>query len=179
VGADSFRITGARVVGRHGFLHIEELDLSAGTETYSRLAIRHPGAVAVVAQVDGTVLLIDQYRAPVARSLLEIPAGKLDVTGEPPEVTAGRELEEEAGYRAGRLEHIFDFYTAPGFTDEHMHLFAAYDLVPVAATPHGPEERAAEIVRVPVGEVPALLGSGRVRDAKTLIGLQWLVSQRV
>lgn len=177
MGAESFSVTGSRVVAEHGFLTVEELDVAFGSRTYSRLVIRHPGAVAVVAQVDGCVLLIDQYRAAAGKSLMELPAGKLDVSGEAPERTAARELEEEVGYRAGRLHHLFDFYTAPGFTDEHMSLYAAYDLVPVPASPHGPEEEAAAIVKVPVGELGELLGSGRVEDAKTIIGLQWLVSE--
>ena len=175
MGEPPFRVAGAQTVGEYGFLRIEELELATPQGPRRRIAVRHPGAAAVVGVVQGSVVLIRQYRAPVDSDLLEIPAGKLDVDGEPPEVTAGRELEEEAGYRAGRLEHIADFYTAPGFTDEYMRLYHATELTPVTAAPHGPEEEAAEVVELPIGEISGLLASGGVRDAKTLIGLQWLL----
>ena len=90
-------------------------------DTFERDVVHHPGAVSVVPVVDeGTaVLLVRQYRAAVDRDLLEIPAGKRDVAGEPPELTARRELEEEVGMRAGRLEQLAEFYNSPGFCDEH------------------------------------------------------------
>jgi len=127
--------------------------------------------VCVVAVVDEAVVLIRQFRAPVDAMMLELPAGKLDIPGEPPERTAARELEEETGYRPGRLELIASFYTGPGFTDEHMRVFLATDCTPTAPHPHGPEEEAAEIVHVPIAELPALAASGEVADAKTLVGL--------
>ena len=172
---EAFRIADARTVGEHGFLRLEEMTVETPTGSVTRIAVRHPGAVAIVAIDDDNVLLIRQYRAPVDRRLLELPAGKLDVAGEPIAQTAARELEEEIGYRPGNLEHVADFFTAPGFTDEHMSLFLASDLERVPAAPHGPEEEAAEVVSVPIGEVPALLTSGAIEDAKTIIGLQWLL----
>ena len=80
----------------------------------------HPGAVVVVpVDADGNALLVRQYRVAAGRDLLEVPAGKRDVPGEPPEVTASRELEEEIGRRAGRLRLLCEFFNSPGFTDEH------------------------------------------------------------
>ena len=172
------RVGATRTVGEYGFLRIEELDLETPAGTAKRIAVRHPGAVAVVAENGNEVMLIRQYRAPVGDDLLEIPAGKLDVAGEPPEVTAMRELEEEVGYRAATMSHVADFYTAPGFTDEHMRLYHATGLTPVAAIPHGPEEEAAEIVALPIADIPGTLASGAIRDAKTFIGLQWLLLHR-
>lgn len=133
--------------------------------------VRHPGAVAVVPVVDDAVVLIRQYRAPVDTSLLELPAGKLDVPGEDPEITAARELEEEIGYRPGSLALLATFFTGPGFTDEHMRVYVATGCTPTRRHPHGPEEQAAEIVHVPVGDLPALIAAGDVADAKTLVGL--------
>ena len=174
---DEFRIDGTRAAGELGFLRFEELDVATPSGTVQRIVVRHPGAVAIVAVHDGAVLLIKQYRAAVDAALLEIPAGKLDVSGEAPAAAAARELEEEVGYRPGSLVHVADFYTAPGFTDEHMSLFSATELTAVASAPHGPEEKAAEVVSVSVPDVPAILASGAVRDAKTFIGLQWLLLQ--
>jgi ADP-ribose pyrophosphatase len=170
----AFRILGARDLGDYGFLRLEELDVSTPSGPAKRFVVRHPGAVAMVPIHAEGVVLIRQYRAPVDRPLLELPAGKLDVAGEPPEETAARELEEEIGYRPDRLDHIMDFFTGPGFTDEFMRLYAAYGLRPVPPAPTGPEEAAAEIVIVPRSEIGELLSSGEVVDAKTIIGLQWL-----
>ncbi len=175
-GGGTFRILGARTVGDHGFLRVEELEVDTPAGPVARIVVRHPGAVAIVPVHADSVLLIRQYRAAVDRHLLELPAGKLDVEGEAPEDTAARELEEEMGYRAQRLEHVMDFFTGPGFTDEHMRLYAAYDLRPVPAAPTGPEEEAAEIVIVPLQDLASLLGSGELADAKTLVGLQWLAA---
>ncbi len=110
--------------------------------------------------------------------LLELPAGKLDVDGEPPEETAARELEEEIGYRPGRLELIGEFFTTPGFSDERMILYLATELEEGEITPHGPEEEHADLVAVAVAEVGDLLDSGAIEDGKTIVGLQWLLLHR-
>jgi ADP-ribose pyrophosphatase len=158
---------------------LDELDVVPPTgEPVTRIVVRHPGAVAVVPISGDRLMLIRQYRAAVDEELLEIPAGKLDVAGEPPLETARRELEEEMGFRAGRVEPLGSFYTTPGFSDELMYLYAAYDLDPGAASPVGPEEEAAEIVAVPLTEVPGLIANGEIRDAKTLIALWWVVAGR-
>lgn len=114
--------------GRHIELHTQPVDLPNGLRVELDL-IRHPGAAAVVPFLDANrVLLIRQYRFATGGNLLEIPAGKLD-PGEAPEDCAVRELEEETGYRAGRLERLGAIWTTPGFCDEVIHLFAAFDLV--------------------------------------------------
>ena len=172
-----FRIDRTRAAGEFGFLRLEELDVTTPSGTVQRIAVRHPGAVAIVAVHADAVLLIRQYRAAIDAALLEIPAGKLDVAGEPTELTAARELEEEVGYKPGRLVHVSDFFTAPGFSDERMSLFFATELTAVGASPHGPEEEAADVTSVPMADVPALLASGEIEDAKTFIGLQWLLLQ--
>ena len=174
---NGFRIRGSETVGQFGFLKLEDLTVETPTGIVNRMAVRHPGAVAVVAVRGADVLLIRQYRAPIDGLLLEIPAGKLDIDGEPAVVAAARELEEEIGYRPGVIDHVADFYTAPGFTDEYMSLYFATDLTEVPHAPVGAEEKAAEIVAVPIAKISALLLSGTVRDAKTFIGLQWLLLQ--
>ncbi len=109
---------------------------------FERDIVRHPGAVAVVAVTDdGAVVLVRQYRASVDRWILEIPAGTRDVDGEPAAETAGRELAEEAGYRADRLTLLAEILNTPGFCDESTGIYLATGLTPVPDERHGVEER--------------------------------------
>jgi len=138
----------------------------------TREVIRHPGAVVVVAVTERrSFLLVRQYRAAVGGELLEVPAGKRDVQGEPPELTAERELAEEVGRRAGRLEFLTRFYNSPGFTDELTHLYLARDLVEVPTDRQGAEEQNMQVVEVPFGDVASMIADGTLVDAKTIIGL--------
>jgi ADP-ribose pyrophosphatase len=141
--------------------------------TFEREIVHHPGAVSMVALVDdGTaVLLVRQFRAAAGTELLELPAGKRDVSGEPPEETARRELEEEIGLRPGRLEPLARFYNSPGFSDEYSTVFLASELTPGRLDRQGHEERAMTVERVDLDEVPNLIASAEIRDAKTIIGL--------
>ena len=133
--------------------------------------VRHPGAVAVVAIDDGDVFLVRQYRAALDADLIELPAGKRDVAGEPPIETARREMEEEIGMRAQRLEPLVTLHHAPGFCDEYSRLFLATGLTAVLERREGPEEQVMEVLRVPVGEAVEMCLDGRITDAKTIVGL--------
>jgi len=134
--------------------------------------VHHPGAVSVVPLLDdGTVVLVRQYRAAVDRDLLEIPAGKRDVAGEAPELTAHRELAEEIGMQAGRLEQLAEFYNSPGFCDEHSFVFLARDLEPCGNSLQGVEEQHMTVEHVALADVPGLIASGELVDAKSIIGL--------
>ena len=141
--------------------------------TFERDLVHHPGAVSVVPVIEEgeAALLVRQYRAAIDANLLEIPAGKRDVAGEPPDETARRELIEEVGMRAGRLEKLAEFYNSPGFCDEHSYVYMALDLSPAEREAQSPEEQHMTIERVALDEVPALIASGRIMDAKTIIGL--------
>jgi len=157
--------------------------VSLGTATFQapdgsrfeRDVVHHPGAVSVVPVVgDGSareVILVRQYRAAVDRELLEIVAGKRDVAGEPPEETARRELAEEVGMVAGRLELLAEFYNSPGFCDEHSFVYLGLDLEPTANQAHGIEEQYMTVERVPLDAAASLIRSGEIVDAKTIIGL--------
>lgn len=116
-------------------------------------------------------VLVRQYRAAVDAEMLEVPAGKRDVDGEPVEAAAHRELAEEVGLRAGRLVKLAEFYNSPGFTDEHSFLFLATDLTPCDPSAQGVEEVHMTVERVALDDVPALVGRGAIVDAKTIIGL--------
>ncbi len=136
--------------------------------------VRHPGAAAVVPFAsdprgdDPTVLLIQQYRYATNGSLLEIPAGRLD-PGEDPEGCGRRELLEEVGVTAGRLERLTTIWTTPGFTDERIHLFWASEL---SAGKHAREpDEFIEVIPKPLSEALQLVRSGVISDAKTALSL--------
>ena len=130
--------------------------------------VAHPGAAAIVPfEDDDTVLLIRQYRHATGGTIWEIPAGKLD--GEAPEVCAARELEEEVGRRPGRLEALATIWTTPGFTDERIHLFAAFDLETTA--PRREDDEIIEVVPKPLVEALRLVWRGELNDAKSALAL--------
>lgn len=173
-------------MGVPGFDHLEERTLFDGHmirlvestltvpdgSQVTREIIRHPGAVGIVAIDDArNVVLERQYRAALDRNLLEIPAGKRDVVGEPPAETARRELIEETGLDASRWTPLVTFYNSPGFADEHSAIYLAEGLVDVGHDLQGPEEEAMEIVRVPLDHTWDLISSGELVDGKSIIGL--------
>lgn len=155
---------------RGSFLEVvtEEVLLPNGT-TIELDLVRHPGASAVVPFVSDTeVLLIRQYRYATGGTLWEVPAGKLD-PGEAPEACARRELEEEAGCRAGRLESLGGIWCSPGFTDEWINLYAAFDLERVPQRLQLDE--VIELHRMPLTEALELVFSGQIPDAKSALAL--------
>jgi ADP-ribose pyrophosphatase len=131
--------------------------------------VHHPGAAAIVPFAsDDEVLLIRQYRHAAGGTIYEVPAGKLD-PGDTPESCAARELEEEAGARAGRLEKLGWVFTTPGFTDEVIHLFAAFELETVP-TRHETDE-VIEVVRMTLPAALDLVWRGELNDAKSALAL--------
>lgn len=168
-----FRHLGDRVIHTgHVITVVEAAFSSPDGETFHRDVVRHPGAVSVVAvHDDGRVVLVRQYRAALDAQLLEIPAGKRDVADEPLETTARRELIEEVGLDAERFEHLVCFHNSVGFCDEESHIFIATGLSSAPMDRQGIEESYLEIVEVPLAETPAMIASGEITDAKTVIGL--------
>lgn len=165
--------------GRVVDLGLETAELPDG-RTVELEVIRHPGAAAVVPwHGDGTLTLVHQYRHAGGGMHYELPAGVLD-PNEIPDLCAQRELAEETGLRAGRLELLGMIHTTPGFTDERIYLFLAQDLQPGEATP-GADEHLTP-VRVPLEEVLDWIDRGRLTDAKTLCGVllltRWLARQQ-
>ena len=136
--------------------------------------IRHPGAAAVVPFAsdpqgpDPTILLIEQYRYATDGTLLEIPAGRLN-PGEDPRVCAERELLEEVGVKAGKLERLTTIWSTPGFTDERIHLFWATDLT--TGKPAREPDEFIEVTPKPLSEVLKLIRDGVITDAKTALAI--------
>jgi ADP-ribose pyrophosphatase len=153
--------------GKSISVYREEVTLPNGRTTTLDV-VRHPGASAVVPfETERDVLLIRQFRHAAGGTIWEVPAGKLD--GEAPEVCAARELEEETGRRAGRLERLATIFTTPGFTDERIHLFAAWDLENLE-TRHEDDE-VIEVVSMPLAKALELVWSGELADAKSALAL--------
>jgi ADP-ribose pyrophosphatase len=132
--------------------------------------VRHPGAAAVVPFVNETdILMVRQFRWAAGGWIYEVPAGKLDGDSDSPRACAARELEEEVGRRAGRLEALGAIWTAPGFSDEKIHLFLATDLSPAAQSLEADE--VLDVVRLPFQEALRMAHDGDISDAKSLCAL--------
>jgi len=170
-----------------GFRHVSEEELVAlhrirvvkatfagpDGDTFERDIIRDLGYVAAVPVLDDghTVVLVRQYRGPVDQELLEIPAGLRDAPGEALEATVHRELAEEIGRKAERLELLAHVHQAAGISDEQGWIYLATGLSEVPDSRQGPEEEAMSIETVDLADVPAMIADGRLTDAKTIVGL--------
>jgi ADP-ribose pyrophosphatase len=160
--------------GRFITFRIDTIE-DAGGKRHTREVVAHPGAVCIVPILGDDVLMVRQYRTPIADVLLELPAGTLDRLAdgstEDPERAAPRELAEETGHRARSWRYLGRFWTAPGFTDELMHLYLATDLEPVADYAGPVDDEYLDLARLPWREALAMAEAGEIRDAKSLVGL--------
>lgn len=162
--------------GRFLTFRVDTIEHTDGSRATREIA-GHPGAVAVVAIDDeDRVLFVRQWRVAVGQALLEIPAGTLDIDEdgsiEDPDGAVRRELEEETGSRAGSWQRLATFYTAPGFAEELMYLYLATDLRPADGVRLHPDADERLILeRIPFEEALAAAQDGRLRDAKTIVGL--------
>lgn len=140
-----------------------------GDQTYIREIVRHPGSVVILPVfANDTIALVKQYRHPAVKYLLELPAGTLN-DQEQPEVGAARELEEELGVVAGKLEKLAEFFVSPGFLNEKMWLYLATDLRETQQRLE--DDEAIEIVRVSIERALQMITEREIEDAKTIIGL--------
>jgi len=140
--------------------------------TFERDIVRHPGAVCIVAlDADRHVLMLRQYRGSVDRVVLELPAGKLDVPGEPNELAARRELAEEIGVAADTVTELGRFFNSPGFTDEETICYLAEGLTEVGRDTQGVEEAHMTVERVPLAHIWELQDKGELVDGKSIIAI--------
>ncbi len=147
-----------------------------GDKTYERDVVHHPGSAAIIPVFDDqTIALVRQYRHPAVRYLLEAPAGALK-DGEGPEAGASRELEEEMGLRAERLEKLSEFFVSPGFLGEKIWVYLATGLTETQQRLE--DDEIIEIVRLPFPQALNMVTSGEIEDAKTIIGIM-LAAPRV
>jgi ADP-ribose pyrophosphatase len=160
----------SRVVfeGRALKLRVDKVKLPGGRRT-TREIVEHENCVAIVALDDAdNILLVRQFRKPVEKELVEIPAGGID-PGESPEDAVRREMREETGFLPRKLTKLGGFYSSPGFCTEYLHLYLVSDLV--ASPLQAEDSQSISLVRVPLSEIPGLIASGAICDAKSIAGL--------
>ena len=161
--------------GRAVKLRVDTVRMPGGRET-SREIVEHSDCVAIIAvDADDNVLLVNQFRKPVEKELLEIPAGGIE-PGEDAVATVRRELREETGYLPQKVERLGGFYSTPGYCTEYLHLYLASDLVPSSLNAEDTES--IKLVRVPISQIPGLIASGSICDAKSIAGLLIFLKNR-
>jgi len=147
-----------------------------GDKTYEREVVHHSGSAVIIPVFeDGTIALVRQYRHPAGRYLLEAPAGTLK-RGEVPEEGAARELEEELGFVAGRLEKLSEFFISPGFCKEKMWVYLATELTETRQQLE--DDEILDVVRLPFSQALNMITTREIEDAKTIIGVM-LAAPRV
>lgn len=162
--------------GRAVNIRVDTVEKASGTKT-TREVVEHSDCIAVVAlDEQGNILLVRQFRHAVDRFLLEVPAGGIDA-GEEPVDAVRRELQEEIGYFPKRIERLGGFYATPGYGTEYLYCFVASDLVPARLVAEDTGD--IELVRVSRNEIPGLISSGEICDAKSIAALlMFLFRQR-
>ncbi|MFC1983543.1 NUDIX hydrolase [Chloroflexota bacterium] len=149
-------------------LRVDTVSMPGDRET-TREIVERSDCVAIVAiDADDNVLLVNQFRKPVEKELLEIPAGGIE-PGEDPVTAVRREMQEETGYLPQRVEKLGGFYSAPGYSSEYLHLYLAVDLIP--SQRYAEDTDSIELVRVPVSQIPVLITTGKICDSKSIAGL--------
>ena len=149
-------------------LRVDTVKMPDGRET-TREIVEYSDCVAIIAiDADDNVLLVKQFRKPVEKVLLEIPAGGID-PGEDPVTTVSRELREETGYLPRKVERLGGFYSAPGYSSEYLYLYLATDLT--SSPLYAEDTDSIRLVRVPVAQISSLITSGSICDAKSIAGL--------
>ena len=160
----------SRVVydGRVIKVRVDTVETASGRQT-TRDIVEHADCIAVVAvDADDNILLVKQFRKPIEKELLEIPAGGIDA-GEDPVTAVQREMREETGFFPQKVERLGGFYSAPGYASEYLYLYLASDLIPSQLFAEDTE--GIEVVRVPVTEIRELVIQGKIQDAKSVAGL--------
>jgi ADP-ribose pyrophosphatase len=157
-------------------LFLEDVELPNG-KTSKREIIKHPGAVAIIAITDeNKIVMVEQFRKALERTIVEIPAGKLE-KGEEPDACARRELEEETGYECQSLEWLVSFYTSPGFSNEIVHLYIARSLAKKENSAPLDEDEFVNLEELSLDEAMQMIKDQKIYDAKTIFAVQYLQLQ--
>ena len=156
-------------------LNKDEIELPNGHRA-TREWIEHPGASAIIPLLpDNQIILVRQFRYPVGKVTLEVPAGKLDKVGEDPLECAKRELSEETGYTAGKIWKLTTIATTVGFSNEYIHLYAASDLT--AGKVHPDSDEFINVVKMPLTAALQMVETGKIYDAKSAVSILLLAKQ--
>jgi len=161
--------------GRALKLRIDTVETADGRES-TREIIEHSECIVIVAvDQNDNILLVRQYRKAVEKELLELPAGGID-PGEDSETAVRREMQEETGYLPGSVKKLGSFYSTPGYCTEYLHLYLATELTPSRL--YAEDTAGITLVRVPFKDIPDLLTSGKIEDAKSIAGLYMYLAHR-
>jgi ADP-ribose pyrophosphatase len=148
---------------------VDEIEYESGNKAVREIAVHPGGAVVVPVKDDGKIILVKQFRYPLQKTLLELPAGKLD-KGEDPLLCASRELEEETGYKSKNIKKLGAIYTAPGYCTEILHVYLASDLIPgIHKREEG--ELGMEVFELTLNEIEKRIYKGEIVDGKTISGI--------
>ncbi|WP_405101311.1 NUDIX hydrolase [Oceanobacillus sp. FSL H7-0719] len=154
-------------------LQVDEVSLPNG-EVSQREIVKHPGAVAVIAITkDNKIVLVKQYRKPTEKTLVELPAGKID-QNEQPLAAAIRELEEETGYTTKELNFVTSFYTSPGFANELIYIYITDTLEKLETPVQGDDDEFIEILELSLDEAKQYVEEEKIHDAKTNYAILYL-----
>lgn len=157
-------------------LQVDEVELPNGNVS-KREIVKHPGAVAVIpVTAENKIVMVEQYRKALEKTIVEIPAGKLE-RGEKPEICAARELEEETGYECTNMEWLISFYTSPGFADELIHVYKATGLTKKENPASADEDEFVNLIETTLEEAIQLVAEQKIHDAKTAYAVQYLQLQ--
>jgi len=158
-------------------IKVDEIQFEKGEQTSERILLEHPGAACLLAITDDEkVLLVEQYRYPTKQVLYEIPAGKNDTWDGSFFETAQRELAEETPYTAKKLELLYTFYVAPGYCNEYLHLYKATGLEKNSQLDLDQDEFLS-VSYFTKAEIQTMMANGTIRDAKTIIALQYWLNE--
>ena len=161
--------------GRAVKLRVDTVQVPSGRET-TREIVEHGDCVAIIAiDANDNVLLVNQFRKPVEKELLEIPAGGIDAD-EDPVAAVRREMQEETGYLPRKVERLGGFFSSPGYCTEYLHLYLATDLTPSQL--YAEDTESIRLVRVSIAKIPSLIASGNICDAKSIAGLLYFLEYR-
>lgn len=159
-------------------LVVDQVRLPSGKESQREL-ILHRGAVGILAVTpNDEIILVEQYRKALESTLLEIPAGKLEETDQEPVDCARRELEEETGFKAGQMTHLYSLQGSPGFSNEVLHLYQGSELVKVANPLPQDEDELIKLHYLSFSEAVEAVATGKITDAKTIVAIQYWQLQR-
>ena len=168
----NYRLTKSEVLfrGKVIDLKVDEIEYESGNKGTREVAIHPGGAVIIPIKNDGKIIMVRQFRYPLQKTILELPAGKLD-ENEDPFVCAFRELEEETGFKSNNIVKLGSIYTSPGFCTETLYIFAAKDL---KAGNHNREEGeyGMEVIYYSLNEIDAMIKSGDLKDSKSISAIQ-------
>jgi ADP-ribose pyrophosphatase len=150
-------------------LKVDEIEYNSGNRGIREVAVHPGGAVVVPVKDDGKIILVNQFRYPFQQKILELPAGKLELN-EDPFICAVRELEEETGFKAGKVDKLGHIYTTPGFCTEILHIYLAKELIPGK---HKREEgeHGMEVFEFSLDEIKEKIRKNEIVDSKTICGI--------